>query len=134
LYQRNQVDIYTMDPFVYLPDYRVVVYTVYQYAVLPSQISHYLSRSDGHNITKEAREQISNIVKRIKGLILYRVELDKLPIPASQIQPIPVLKEPRADGKKYPFPPYRYISCQRQAIQKHCREEHGWVNNYKRGR
>jgi hypothetical protein len=36
--------------------------------------------------------------------------------------------------KKCPFPPCQYISCQHQAIQKHCRTEHQWVNQRKRGR
>jgi hypothetical protein len=76
-----------MDPFVHLPAFNVVVCTVCQHAVLPSQISHHLSGSNGHNITKEARERISEEVNRIKGLISCRAELDKLPIPVSPTQP-----------------------------------------------
>jgi hypothetical protein len=105
-----------MYSFVYLLAFKVVVYTVCQYAVLPSQISHYLSHPNVHNIVKEAWEQISEEVNQIKGLISCRAELDKLPIPVSPTQPIPVLKEPRTDGKKCPFTPCQYISCQRQAI------------------
>jgi len=124
-----------MDPFVHLPVFNVVVCTVCQHAVLPSQISHHLSGSNGHNMTKEARERISEEVSRIEGLISCRAELDKLPIPVSPTQPpIPVLGRPRTDGKRCPFAPCRYISCQRQAIQKHFREQHGWVNERKRGR
>ncbi|PQE19012.1 c2H2-type zinc-finger domain-containing protein [Rutstroemia sp. NJR-2017a BVV2] len=86
-------------------------------------------------MTKEARERIADKVNQIEGLILGRAELDKLPIPITPTPPpIPELGPPRIDGKKCPFVPCAYISCQRQAIQKHCREEHGWVNARKRGR
>ncbi|TVY59018.1 hypothetical protein LSUE1_G009367 [Lachnellula suecica] len=89
-----------MDLFVHLLVFNIVVCTVCQHAVLPSQISHYLSGSNGHNITKEARERISEKVNRIEGLISYRAKLDKLLIPVSPTQPpIPVLGRPRTDKK-----------------------------------
>ena len=62
--------------------------------------------------------------EHIEGLISCRAGLDKLPIPISPTQaPIPALERPRKDGKKWPFAPCHYISCQRQAIQKHFREQ-----------
>jgi hypothetical protein len=123
-----------MDPFIHLSVFKVVVCTVCQHAVLPGQISPHLSSSNSHNMTKEARERIADKVNQLEGLILGRAELDKLPIPiTSTLPPIPELGQPRIDGKKCPFVPCTYISCQRQAIQKHCREEHGWVNARKRG-
>ncbi|PQE08229.1 helicase TLH3 protein [Rutstroemia sp. NJR-2017a WRK4] len=103
--------------------------------MLPSQIAHYLSSSNSHNMIKEAHERIADKVNRIEGLILGRAELDKLPIPITPTPPpIPEWGQPRIDRKKYLFVPYTYISYQHQAIQKHCREEHGWVNTRKRGR
>jgi hypothetical protein len=81
--RRIQRKSQVMDPFVHLPVFKVVVCTVCQYAMLPSQISYHLSGSNSYNIIKEVRERISEEVNRIKGWILCRVELDKLPIPIS---------------------------------------------------
>ncbi|PQE23336.1 hypothetical protein CJF30_00011206 [Rutstroemia sp. NJR-2017a BBW] len=93
-----------MDPFTHLSVFKVVVCTVCQHAVLPSQISPHLSSSNSHNMTKEARERIADKVNQIEGLILGRAELDKLPIPITPTPPpIPELGQPRRDGKKCPF-------------------------------
>jgi len=57
-----------MDPFIHLPDYKVIVCTDCQYAVLPSQISHHLSSSTRHNMAKGVRERIAEEVIRILPL------------------------------------------------------------------
>lgn len=106
-------EVWPLTLWIHLSIYQIIrsSYARMPASVLPSQISHNLSGSNGHNMAKEARERISEEVARIQGLISCRAELDKLPIPVSLTpSPIPVLGRPKTDGEKCPYTPCYYIS------------------------
>jgi hypothetical protein len=127
-----------MDPFVYIPEQRLVVCSECRHAVLPSNIDTHLMDKDTHNMPKEDRDQIIKEVRKIDGLIQQKLELNSISFPKAYNPPIPVLREPRGDGMKCQSQdaqgrPCNYIACQLQKIQKHYRQEHGWINPQKRG-
>ena len=128
-----------MEPFVHLPAYCIIVCIECKHAVLPSHVDTHLKDENKHNATKEERERIYQEVQQIEGLIEERAELNKISFPAPSNPPIPILQKPRADGIKCQLQSEngqacQYIICHRQDIQRHCREEHGWVNKRKKGR
>jgi hypothetical protein len=47
-----------MDPFVYLLEYRVIVYIECKHAVLPSNVDTYLQDENTYNITKENKRLV----------------------------------------------------------------------------
>lgn len=128
-----------MDPFVHFPVQRVIVCSACKHAVLPNAVDSHLGDRDTHNMPKEDREGIIQEIQAIDGLITDRAELNRLVFPPARSPPIPVLQEPRTDGKQCQFPkqdgqPCGLISCQVRKIQEHCRAVHKWENPRKKGR
>ena len=128
-----------MDPFIHFPEQRVVVCYECKHAVLPSNVNTHLREEGKHDMSPEDRFRIIQQIQTIEGLITDKRELNKLVFPAASNPPIPILQEPRKDGRKCQLQdqnqrPCQYISCHRQMIQEHYRVEHGWVNPQKKGR
>jgi hypothetical protein len=65
-----------MYPFVHLPAFKVVVYSVCQHAVLPSHIDAYLKDKVRHNVVKEQRERVMQEIERVDGLVRERNKLN----------------------------------------------------------
>jgi hypothetical protein len=123
----------------HLPEYRVVVCIECKHAVLPSNVDTHLRDENTHNMPKESRGLVVQEIQKIQGLITSRADLNRLVFPPAGNPPIPVLQEPRTDGRKCQLPneagrPCQYISCHRQMIQEHCRQVHQWENPQKKGR
>jgi Orsellinic acid/F9775 biosynthesis cluster protein D len=122
-----------MNPFIHLPDYRVIVCAgpECKYAILPIHVDRHLS-SSRHNYSKEQREQVIEEISQIQGLIqdTKGLELFEFPKPASPA--IPELKAANPHGFKCRL--CKYVICHRQLIQGHCRKVHKWKNERKKGR
>lgn len=85
---------------------------------------------------QDERTRIFQHIEAIKGLITSRAELNKLVFPLAGSPPAPELQPPRTDGMQCEFKDEhsrlcRFISCHKDQIRKHCREEHGWENKQK---
>jgi hypothetical protein len=80
-----------MDPFVYLPEYRVVVCVKYKHAVLLSNIDTHLRDENTHNMPKESRGLVVQEIQKLQGLIISRADLNRLVSPPAGNPPILVL-------------------------------------------
>ena len=87
-----------MEPFVHLPEYRIIICVECKHAVLPSHVDAHLKDENKHNASKEEQERIYQEVQQIEGLIEERAELNKISFPPPSNPPISILQEPRKDG------------------------------------
>ena len=71
-----------MNPFIYLLNYCVIIYTGLEckYAVLPIYIGQHLS-STHYNYNKEQREQVIKEIGQIRGLIQNQKGLESFTFP-----------------------------------------------------
>ena len=110
-----------MEPFIHLPQYRVIVCRQCKYAVLPSQIDAHLS-SKKHGLGKDQRQRIVREVGKVLGLIWNERQLETFQFPPATAIAIPELRAARRDGLKCRL--CKYVICHRQLIQEHCRTVH----------
>jgi hypothetical protein len=94
------IGIITIDPFMHLLEYKVIVCIKCKYAVLLNNIDTHLRDENTHNIAKESKGLIVQEIQKIQGLITSKSDLNRLIFPLASNPPIPVLQEPRIDGKK----------------------------------
>lgn len=121
----------SIEPFVYLQRYRLVVCRVCQYAVVAKEtLTHLRERHRG--ISTGQRQQIAAAITACPGVIQDQDGLAGFHFPPPTISYIPELAPPETDGLKCRKCPY--IAKQPQRIQKHCRVYHGWINEHKSGR
>lgn len=120
-----------MDPFHFLPHYRLVVCVECRFACIANEVATHL-RKRHRNISSRERQQIVSIVGQIQNVIRERAELIALQYPPPTADPIPFIDPPKLDGLRCQLCPY--IARQPQKIQAHCRNVHGWRNPRKRGR
>ena len=67
----NQLkQVVTMDQFIHLPEFRVIICKKYKYAVLPSQINAHFTPKRPHGFMKQERERIAKELIKVDGLIL----------------------------------------------------------------
>ena len=88
-----------MEPFVHLPEYRIIVCTECKHAVLPGHVDTHLKDPDKHNAGNEERERICQKMQQIE-VRTKRTEFNKISFPPPNRPPIPILQEPRKDGLK----------------------------------
>ena len=95
-----------MDPFVYLPNYRVVVYSdpLYRYAVLPTYTHSHLR--DRYQVLVGKRRDIVNQIMAIPDIIVNKEHLESVfRVPQLDKPPVPYLLV-YLDGLGCPFPAY----------------------------
>jgi hypothetical protein len=82
-----------MNPFIYLPDYYVIVCAGprCKYIVLPIHIDSHLSDTR-YNYSKEQREQVMQEINQIRGLIQDTRGLESFTFPKPSSLAIPKLK------------------------------------------
>ena len=114
-----------------MPEFRVLICSKCQYAVLPSEIDTHFQKKPTHGLNKTSRQRIVQAVGRIPRLIQDQKELKEFGFvfPPPTAPAIPELGEPRKDGLKCPFDkpngkPCTFIVRYSQRIREHCREVH----------
>ncbi|KUJ10583.1 uncharacterized protein LY89DRAFT_596389, partial [Mollisia scopiformis] len=90
--------------FVYLLEHKVVVCIKCKHAMLPSNVDTHLRDENTHNMPKESRGLVVQEIQKIQGLITSKADLNRLVFPPVGNPPIPVLQEPRTNGKKCQLP------------------------------
>ena len=129
-----------MEHIIYLPEYGVVVCKQCQYAILPSEISSHFERKRPHHFTKAVRQQITQKVAEIQGLIQDQGELKGciFPFPIDTAEPVTALGEPKANGFRCtiqnPEGTCPYISTALRKMRTHYWTEHKWKSTDKGGR
>lgn len=119
-----------MELFVHLPDYRIIICIECKIACVASQATAHLYKYH-ESISSKTKRDIIAKVAQIPDLIQDQRGLCDFPFPTASVAPIPVLQEAKTDGLQCIT--CRYIARQPQQIQAHCRKEHGWVNEWKKG-
>ena len=99
-----------MNPFIHLPNYRVIVCTGPQckYAVLPIHVDSHLSNVR-HNYKKEQREQVIKEIQQIPGLIQDPKGLESFTFPQPSSPAIPELGAAKPNGFKCRL--CKYVIC-----------------------
>jgi hypothetical protein len=128
---------FTMDElsriFIHHVEYRIVVCTTCQFAVVPSQVLQHLKKH--HNrLTHQQRRTIAEKVCSLPQLAL--VESDVIYPRPNQlpIDTLPVFFDGlKCIGKHEDGNACRYMCRTTTGMQKHCKDKHGWVNIQKRG-
>lgn len=77
-----------------------------------------------------ARKAIIDTVQQIPGLIQDQAQLAQYTLPDRQ-RAIPHIQAPKQDGLRCKACPYVVREVRR--MQQHCREQHGWQNDWRRG-
>lgn len=120
-----------MDPFVYLPAYRLVICQRCRFACVADETATHLQKRHPE-IPPAERCRIVSVVKGINKIIRRQSDLENFKFPPPTTEPISYLEPPRSDGMKCRTCPH--IACQIQKIQAHCRKKHNWINPRKKGR
>jgi superfamily II DNA helicase RecQ len=119
--------------FLSYDEYRIIVCTICQFAVVPSQIEHHLKKHHSR-LTHQQRRIVAQKVQSLPQLAL--VESDVI-YPRSDDPPIntlPVFFDGlKCTGKLQDGSACQYICRTITGIQKHCKDGHDWVNVQKRG-
>jgi len=130
-----------MEQFIHLPEFRFIVCSKCQYAVLPDEIDSHFKKTPVHGLNAASRRRIQERVARIDGLIRNKAELTRVGFtyPSSTSPPIRELGEAKVDGLRCTFDGQDgkqciYVSRHEQSIREHCRDIHQWVNPDKKGR
>jgi hypothetical protein len=131
--QAKRLDHPVYSPFVHLPDLRVVVCTICQYAVLADHVFRHL---DGPvhkgQFPLQIRKLISAQIKTLPGVLTSEVDLRSYKLPGPDTLPIPYIQPPRPDG--IGCRSCLYVCCSLRGIQRHASSAHNWVNTRGRGR
>ena len=117
----------------HLPQYRIIFCRKCQFAPVPNQVKNHLV---AHHPRLSA-EQRQSILDKLSSLPdLAYVEADVIyPRPRNApVRGVPIYYDGLAcKGKDTEGRRCRYVCRTTQGIQEHCRKQHGWVNQQKRG-
>jgi len=119
--------------FLAYDEYRIIVCTICQFAVVPSETEHHL-RKHYSRLTHQQRRIVAQKVQSLPQLTL--VESDMIyPRPDQPpINTLPIFFDGlKCTGKHEDGNACRYMCRTITGIQKHCKDEHGWINIQKRG-
>ena len=125
---------YRMEPFIYLSNYRVIIYSdpSCRYAVLPSHVDRHLLKR--HRVSAGKRRDIVNKIMTIPEVFVSEEHLEmRFQNPEPNQPAIPQLPV-YSDGFACSYIPCRYVCRGKTGIIRHCESVHEWVNPYKCGR
>ncbi|KAL1972774.1 hypothetical protein VTN31DRAFT_7188 [Thermomyces dupontii] len=121
------------DVFEYLPQYRVLVCRVCRVAVVDCMLAGHL-RSDQHkSFLHDDSKKLNRYLDYFSEFPQRISQIRELQIPQT---PVPVIEQlaPPIPAYQCDFGDCRCVMKSIGRIQKHCREEHQWVNSNSRGR
>ena len=118
-----------MEPFIYDNRYPFVFCQECEWACIVNEISTHLAGFHA-TIQPATRKAIVQEIRRIPGLIKNQTQLAEYQLP-DQVRPIPYVQKPKSDGLRCRT--CRYVTREVRVMQRHCKEHHNWVNNWKKG-
>jgi hypothetical protein len=118
-----------MEPFVHLAEYPFVICTICKIGIVANEVVQHTKRH-GH-ISRQKAKSINQTVQAIPDMIKDQAGLQQWTFPGPDMEPIPHIEAPMQDGLGCNSCPY--IVRDKRQMQKHCRQEHGWVNDWKKG-
>lgn len=111
-----------------LPQYRVVICTCCQYAVVPAGISKHL-RTSHKRLSLQHRRQIEEEITKDRRLAPTESEVI-YPLPTDPpLEQLPVYFDGlKCGARDQPNSACRYVCRTIRGMQEHCKEQNGWVN------
>jgi RecQ family ATP-dependent DNA helicase len=119
-----------MEPFVYLPEYPVVICKTCEFACVADEVISHL-RLQHVSIKPSERNKIAKLVKEIPGIVHNQAGLSGFQFPPATTAPILFIAAPKIDGLR--CNDCGFVTRTLRGIQGHCREKHGWVNDWRKG-
>lgn len=119
-----------IEPFMHLPEYPFVFCKTCKSGFVASEVLNHLKNKHGH-ISRKDMQRIKQTIAACMGVARDQAELRGWASPPPTIRPNPHIQPPQEDGLGCNDCPY--VVRDMQQMQKHYREQHGWVNHRKRG-
>jgi hypothetical protein len=120
-----------MEPFIHLAEYSFMVCKVCQFACVADEVATHLRKSHSH-LTPKERTTITTTIKAIPDIIYSQAILRRdFAYPAATIKPILFITPPKTDGIRCDI--CQFITRTIRGIQKHCRQNHRWRNDWQKG-
>ncbi|KDN64751.1 hypothetical protein CSUB01_11124 [Colletotrichum sublineola] len=119
-----------MEPFVYNTVFSVAICKTCQFAVVADEVVTYL-RTRHRSLPAARREEVSQAVRACPGIIRNQEGITALQLPGPTTSPIEHLAAPEHDGLECTT--CGYVCRQQRVMQRHCRDQHGWINDWKKG-
>jgi hypothetical protein len=119
-----------ISPFVQLRGYPFVVCTTCEFPCVGGQVATHLRKYHA-TIPSDKRQKITKDIQAIPGIVVNQADLVGFQYPPPTVDPIPFIARPRKDGLR--CNECSFIVRTYQGIQRHCRERHGWVNDWQKG-
>ncbi|KDN59860.1 hypothetical protein CSUB01_11029 [Colletotrichum sublineola] len=119
-----------MDPFVYNTTFSVAICKTCQFAVVADEVVTHL-RTRHRSLPAARREEASQAVRACPGVIRNQEGIVALQLPGPTTKPIEHLAPPEHDGLECTT--CGYVCRQQRVMQRHCRDQHGWANDWKKG-
>ncbi|KJZ71002.1 hypothetical protein HIM_09613 [Hirsutella minnesotensis 3608] len=122
----------TISPFVYSSQLNLVVCIDCKVAIVAMEAKGHLNHLRHRRIfAPSQRNDILDRILSIPDIIKDQAELQQRVPPLPSTNPIPYIKPPMHDGLGCNQCPYVVRDIRR--MQEHCRTEHSWVNDWKKG-
>lgn len=120
-------------PFIVNDQFRILVCTTCQFAVVPTQIEQHLEQHH-KRVTQKVRRQIHALIQdhttiaQIESEVIYpecnSAPIDGLPVFFDGFRCLATLAQGENCG---------YVCRSLYGIKEHCKKKHGWINAQKRG-
>ncbi|KAJ9413322.1 hypothetical protein FOXG_15071 [Fusarium oxysporum f. sp. lycopersici 4287] len=124
--------VLTAGPFIYLEQLNLVVCSICKYAVLVDGIrNHLLHQRHQYTLSAGEKKEIISTVGSIPGILKQQDDLLKFQFPPPETKPLPFIEAPKHDGLR--CNECDYVTRQTVNMQKHCRQKHGWQNDWTKG-
>ncbi|KAK4118430.1 hypothetical protein N657DRAFT_651265, partial [Parathielavia appendiculata] len=120
-----------MEPFVHLPQHRVVICKRCRFACVANEVPAHL-RTRHADVPVAERHATARAVQQLPDIIRTQEDLAGFEFPPPTAEAILFLGPPRPDGLKCRVCPY--VVCHPKKIQEHARKVHGWHNQQRSGR
>lgn len=123
---------HALGPFRILPELRVLVCNTCQFAVLADEvITHLRNSNHAKQYSPKQRRQLQMHIKETTDVIRSLGELKCFQYPPPETPALPYILPPQKDGIR--CDQCSYVVRGIASMQRHCREEHNWVNDWERG-
>lgn len=121
--------VFTMDWFIHLPEFRVVICKECKYAVLPSHIDAHFTGGP-HKLDRTERRRIADEIAEVNGLIGNEEALRRweFPFPPPTSSPVEGLAKPKTGGFQCSLGvrgvECKYVCFTVDGIRRHCIKKH----------
>ncbi|KAK1613530.1 hypothetical protein BDP81DRAFT_187595, partial [Colletotrichum phormii] len=119
-----------IDPFTFNTDFSLAICKRFRYVVVGDEVYTHL-RTQHQGIKVAERKRITRCIQSLDGIVRSQTDLAKVRCPPPTSNPIPHLAPAVTDGIQCHNCGYLYRRV--SVMQRHCREEHNWVNDYEKG-